>query len=215
LATALFVGSAGVLGFFAYFYAFVPKPTVFPILIFIGLEITAQSFQATKKSHYPAIVLACVPALAALAMLYVDKIFGDLTPQGFVDASTRAVVVSEASLRPETQAELATVRVLANGFILTSLLWASFLSAVIDHRLRRGAVYLAICGGLSLFGLIHSPLPGSPTFLPWTLSASLRETPLRFACGYLVSACLLWAWAQWVDRRRAGRSLNGTERPPC
>ena len=66
LATALFVGSAGVLGYFGYLYVVIPKVTVFPILIFIGLEIAAQSFHATPARHYPAVVLACVPALAQL-----------------------------------------------------------------------------------------------------------------------------------------------------
>src|SRR5438067_6179279 len=69
LATALFVGSAGVLGYFGYLYLIIPKVTVYPILIFIGLEIAAQSFHATPVRHYPAVVFACVPALAQLALI--------------------------------------------------------------------------------------------------------------------------------------------------
>ncbi|MCA9107213.1 MAG: hypothetical protein KDA83_17475, partial [Planctomycetales bacterium] len=53
LATALFVGLLGLSGGFAYLYILIPKPIVFPILIFIGLEITAQSFHATPQRHYP------------------------------------------------------------------------------------------------------------------------------------------------------------------
>ena len=62
LATALFVGSAGVLGYFGYLYLIIPKATVFPILIFVGLEITAQSFHATPRRHFSAIAVACIPA---------------------------------------------------------------------------------------------------------------------------------------------------------
>ncbi len=59
LATAIFVGSAGLLGFFGYMYLVIPKAAIFTILIFIGLEITAQSFQATprgimRRSLWPA-----------------------------------------------------------------------------------------------------------------------------------------------------------------
>ena len=36
---------------------------MFPILVFVGLEITAQSFQATPTRHYPALALAVLPAL--------------------------------------------------------------------------------------------------------------------------------------------------------
>ncbi|MDP7019798.1 MAG: permease, partial [Pirellulaceae bacterium] len=77
LATAIFVGSAGLFGYFGFMYLLIPKPTVFPILIFIGLEITAQSFHATPRRHYPAVALACIPALAYLALNFIDRIFGD------------------------------------------------------------------------------------------------------------------------------------------
>ena len=74
LATALFVGGAGVLGYFDWIFFLIPKPVVFPILIFVGLEITSQSFQATAPRHYPAVALACVPALAYLALITVNQV---------------------------------------------------------------------------------------------------------------------------------------------
>ena len=185
LATALFVGSAGIFGYFGYFYLFIPKATIFPILIFIGLEITAQSFQATPKRHYAAIALACVPAMAALVMIFVDKIFGEL---GFGQM---------AKLSESLQAELLTVRILSAGFIVTSLLWASTLASLIDHRLKLAAVFLTVAAACSLFGVMHSPLPGSPIGLPWDLPADVRELPYRFAGGYLVSAMIIGAWG-WL-----------------
>ncbi len=38
------------------------------ILVFVGLEITAQSFRATPERHFPAVALAILPALAYLAL---------------------------------------------------------------------------------------------------------------------------------------------------
>ena len=83
LATALFVGGAGVLGYFGFLYWAIPKPTVFPILVFIGLEITSQSFQATPKRHYPAVSIACIPALAALVLVFVGDLQGTYTGLSF------------------------------------------------------------------------------------------------------------------------------------
>jgi AGZA family xanthine/uracil permease-like MFS transporter len=194
LATALFVGSAGLLGYFAYFYMFIPKATIFPIMIFIGLEITAQSFQATPKKHYAAIALACVPAMAALVIIFVDKIFGEL---GFAKM---------AELSPLLQSELLTVRILSAGFIVTSRLWASTLASLIDRRLKLAAVFLTIAAACSLFGIMHSPLPGGPIALPWDLPTDLlerlpedlraaaREVPYRFAVGYLLAASIISIW---------------------
>ena len=191
LATALFVGGAGVLGYFGYLYVLIPKPTVFPILVFIGLEITAQSFLATPRRHYPAVVLAVVPALAALAMIYVDKLLGDGAVLG------AGITIDDFS--ESLQGEIMTMRLLANGFIVTSLLWASALAAMIDRRLQLAATFLAVAGACSLFGIIHSPLPGAAMFWPFSLDESLREIPIRFAVGYLAAAAILTAWHRWLQ----------------
>ncbi len=192
LATALFVGSAGLIGYFGYLYILIPKATVFPILMFVGLEITAQSFLATPKRHYAAVVLACVPALAALAMLYVDKILGD-------PAIVAAGVTADTLVNSSLQVEIQTLRILANGFIVTSLLWASAMAALIDQRLRKAAVYFGIAALLTLFGIIHSPLPGGPMFLPWgdTLTAEARHLMLSYAGGYAAVTALLLAWSAY------------------
>lgn len=180
LATALFVGSAGVLGYFGYLYLVIPKVTVYPILIFIGLEIAAQSFHATPVRHFPAVVLACVPALAQLALIFVEKF--------------PPTVLS--SLGPSSQAEIQTVRMLSSGFILTSLIWASALAAMIDRRLPRAAIFFLLAAFLTPFGVMHSPLPGSAMFLPWRLSGEFQALVLQYSLGYLLVAVLLFAWGQ-------------------
>jgi AGZA family xanthine/uracil permease-like MFS transporter len=194
LATALFVGGAGLLGYFGYLYVIIPKATVFPILVFIGLEITAQSFHATPRRHYAAVALACLPALAALALIDVDTILGEVAAKG----------IAVDQLSAELQVRVDTVRALANGFILTSLLWASALAAMIDRRLTTAAGYFTIAGVFAFFGVIHSPLPGSPMFLPWNLELHVRSTPLHFGGGYLAVAALLALWGGW-------RRITGAE----
>ena len=191
LATALFVGSAGVLGYFAYLYVIIPKVTVYPILIFIGLEITAQSFLATKRRHYPAVALACVPALAQLAIIYQDSILGDAAIRG-------AGITATTLANPALVSEIQTLRVLSNGFIVTSLLWSSALAALIDRRLWRGAMYFFVAAGCTLFGVIHSPEAGSPMFLPWKLSGSAVPVVTQYVSGYLVVGGLLLVWGLWL-----------------
>jgi len=192
LATALFVGSAGLIGYFGYLYVYIPKPTVFPILIFVGLEITAQSFYATPKRHYPAVALACVPALAALAMIYVDK----LVPLGANIVGT------------PMEGEVGTLRILANGFIVTSLLWSSGLAALIDRKLIWGAAFFLVAALCTAFGIIHSPAPGSPLFVPWETGditdkmqlflgfypSAHFQVVIPYVAGYLAVGILLIIW---------------------
>jgi AGZA family xanthine/uracil permease-like MFS transporter len=187
LATALFIGGAGVFGYFDWIFFLIPKVVVFPILVFVGLEITAQSFHATPVRHFPAVALACVPALAYLARLNLDQL-APTDPAGF------------AALTPQVQHWVATVTTIAGGggFILTSLLWATGVAKMIDGRARAAAVTLALAAVCALFGMIHSPLPSAPIALPGTVVAELEatgrghaaqyQTPYHWAAGYALAA---------------------------
>jgi AGZA family xanthine/uracil permease-like MFS transporter len=192
LATALFVGGAGLIGYFAYLYLVIPKAAVFTILIFVGLEITAQSFQATPRKHYAALVLACVPALAKLVMLFAANLLSQL-----------GKTIDELS--PPLVDQLQTMQVLASGFIVTSLLWGSALAALIDRRLRAASMFFAIGGLCSLFGVIHSPFPDERLVLPWRLAedlpaAAAGQTPVFMAASYLTVAAMLLIWGRSVEK---------------
>jgi len=193
LATALFVGGAGIFGYFDWIFYLVPKAVVFPILIFVGLEITAQSFHATPVRHYPAVALACVPALAYLALLALNQVLSQARPFGELTESTRHWIQ--------------TVTILSGGFIVTSLLWASTLSFLIDGKIRSAAITLVLAGAFAIFGVIHSPLPSGPIIAPNEAIRQLKEmgrfetakyqTPYHWAAAYWISSGILLAMGRW------------------
>jgi adenine/guanine/hypoxanthine permease len=191
LATALFVGAAGIFGYFDWIFFIIPKAVIFPILIFVGLEITAQSFHATPVRHYPAVAFACVPALAYLAVLAYNQLAPDLKPF--------------AALQPATQHWIETVTVLAGGggFIVTSLLWGTALAHMIDGRVQPLVGTLLLAAVFSWFGVIHSPLPSSPIMLPGSVikqlnsegraAVSAQQTPYHWSAAYALMAVTLAA----------------------
>jgi adenine/guanine/hypoxanthine permease len=192
LATALFVGAAGYFGLFAHLFDWLPRAAMFPILIYVGLEITGQSFRATPARHYPALALAALPALAYLITIPLNEVRKDeLSGHG-------AQVVQ-------------TLYCLANGFIVTSLLWGAALAALIDGHSRRAAAYVLVAGVLALFGVIHSPLRDAVIDLPDAViarleqlptadarSAALLQTPYHWAGAYALVAgfFLLLGWTR-------------------
>ena len=133
LATALFIGGVGCCGGFTLLFPWLPKAAMFPILVFVGLEITAQSFQATPTRHYPALALAMLPALAYLVVVELKATFGFLTP-----ATEDGVLLVQ------------TLRCLANGFLITGLLWAAALAMLLDGKPGRAAAFLALAGAVRL-----------------------------------------------------------------
>lgn len=181
LATALFIGGAGLIGYFGLLFMIIPKAAILPILIFIGIEITAQSFHATPRRHYAALAIACIPAIAKLVMIYLNQ-FSDA-----IDYSQ--VSVPDASRLNELWMHL---QVLAGGFIITSLIWASAMAMIIDRRFFQASLYFGIAGILTLFGIMHSPIPGDKMFLPWAIDQKFKPIVLEFAAAYLVMSSLMF-----------------------
>jgi AGZA family xanthine/uracil permease-like MFS transporter len=168
-----------------------PKGALFPILVFVGVEITAASFLVTPVRHHAAVALATLPALAAMALLCIKSIFGPMDPTSEMGLNT-----------------LQTLRCMANGFLLTSLLWATAMAMMIDGRLRAASVVLLIAALFSLVGVIHSPLPDERVAFPWQVLADVPpayanvityQTPWHWAIAYILSAALIWLLALGKD----------------
>jgi|688.fasta_scaffold03597_11 AGZA family xanthine/uracil permease-like MFS transporter len=199
LATALFIGVAGLTGSFAYLFQVIPEPAILPILVFIGLEITAQSFHATPQRHYPAVAIACVPALAALVTIQADEL-----------------VAAGATPGPELAAKLLTLRQLSGGFIVTSLVWAGMVAALVDRRLLQAAGWCLAAAGLALCGVIHSPFPDGRMFLPWSIgplpAGAAGRGPVEIAAAYAVLALLFAGWQVWLRGRARNSDVTGDTR---
>lgn len=193
-ATALVVGAVGVIGGFEYFYMFVPKAVVFPILVFIGLEITSQSFQATPQRHYPALVFACIPPLGFLAFLYAERLLDhsgiDLMAPVLAEAASGGTEAVKA-LPEELRESLLILLSLKNGFVLTSLLWASMLAMALDRRMYAAASFSFVASLATLFGFIHSPTKANSLFLPWAAPTSGNNSS-DAAASTASSASSLW-----------------------
>ncbi len=209
LATALLIGTAGLFGYFEWFNHYLPIPVVLPILVFVGLEITAQSFSATPRRHYPAVAFGCIPALAFLALSLPNQLFGD--------PAMIAAEISPGSLSDvRLQERLVTLTMLSNSFILTSLLWAWVLASIIDRKLTTAAGVLCLTAGLTLFGVIHSPLAENRLFLPygpsewggWVLDTKHRGDVWEYAAGYVAAAGLLSLWGLVVPLRQLAADIH-------
>jgi AGZA family xanthine/uracil permease-like MFS transporter len=175
LATALFIGLGGFIGYLSFFVTLIPEAAVASILIFIGIEICAQAFQASPDRHAPAVALSFLPVIASLLVIHLGSVLSN-------------VGADATRLTGETAATYKSLHLLSGGFIFSALLWGGALALIIDGLLVRAALFLSTGALASLFGVIHSPLPGGEMFLPWRLE---DRTPLSLCAGYLVFALVL------------------------
>lgn len=190
LATGLFIGLGGALGFVSSIVYLLPEAAVAPILIFVGLEIIAQTFVACPEGHYPAVGLALLPSVADLVLIQWSKLLAGLQAFGKLPA--------------QLAAEFSVVLALGNGFILTAMLWGAMGAHLADRRLLRAAAFTGVCALFSLFGVIHSVDPSGGLYLPWQLDADL---PFRIAAGYAALGLLLIVfWATGPKDRVGGEA---------
>jgi adenine/guanine/hypoxanthine permease len=187
LATGLVIGLGAVTGVLALLVTALPEAAVAPILIFIGLEITAQAFAASPPRHGPAVALTFVPAAAALVVIEAGGIVGAL-------GKRPSDLAGDAALGWQT------LSMLGNGFILTAVIWGWALVSVIDRRFGVAAALLALASLATLCGLIHSPLPNGALFWPWA-PPTRATSALAGAYGVATALCWLAALRESVSSR--------------
>ncbi len=179
LATGCVIGLGAALGVLSPLVAALPEAAVAPILLFIGLEITAQAFLASPPRHGAAVALAFVPVAAAVVLIQGG---------GLLSALGRGA----ADLAGEAAAAWQAVLVLGNGFILTAVVWGWVLVAIIEGRLRVAAALLAAASLATLTGVMHSPRPDGALFPPWSPPAPITSQ-LAGAYGVAAAICGLAA----------------------
>ena len=178
LLTGVFLGVGGVLGYLSNLVELAPLAVLAPILIYVAMQITMQAFEATPVRHFPAVVIAFFPALARMLAI-------KLGDPGIVPAAQFEELYTHAE---QGLPEMAVIVILGNGFIITSMVWASLVAALIDQQPRRAAAVALLGALLTLFGVVHSVVPDGTIYLPWQLAASAQRLVYPFVGAYVALA---------------------------
>ena len=177
--TGLFIGAGGMLGYVSNLIEIIPIAVLAPVMVFVSMGITVQSFQAVPARHAAAVAFCFFPSIARMLTIELSK------PE-FIPGER----LSQLML-PAAHSSLPAIVVLGNGFIVTATLWGAFVVETIDKRLRAAAAYLAAAAFLSLFGIIHSVRLDGSSYLFWELRGPERALALQLSLAYLTLAAAL------------------------
>ena len=148
LASGVFIALLCFLGLFGLLSTLLPLPAIVPILLYIGLLIGAQAFQAVPRIHAAAVVIAILPNMAAWAA-------------GLIDNSLAAAGTTAAEVGSEALGNAGVVydglNTLGQGAVLAGLVLGAVLTFVIDKRFVAAAIAAGVGAVLSFVGLIHAP----------------------------------------------------------
>ncbi|MEE9294087.1 MAG: NCS2 family permease [Phycisphaerae bacterium] len=163
----------------------VPLEAGIAIVLWIGLVITAQAFQATPRQHAPAVAIGLFPAIAAwgATVMWGTFVAAQLVPVPLVSGVAR----DPAEQFPPEQRLLAPagpattmqdllesdypdagrgtmvsgflvhgLNVMERGYIFTCMVLAAMSASLIDGKLRTAAMWALIGAALAALGLTHS-----------------------------------------------------------
>ncbi|WP_218280242.1 hypothetical protein [Verrucomicrobium spinosum] len=160
---------------------FVPLEVTLGILLWIGLVITAQAFQASPSHHAVAVAAGLAPSLAAWLLVQVQETLR-------VAGKTLYETVDQFGSALHIRGVIA----LSQGFIVTSIIYAAVIVFVIDRKYRQAAAWMLAAAVLSAIGLMHAYklTPGGvENNFGWFAAP-------EFAIVYAVVAGLLWLLAR-------------------
>jgi AGZA family xanthine/uracil permease-like MFS transporter len=148
LASGVVVGILCFAGFFGVLGALLPMPAIVPILLYIGLLIGAQAFQAVPRLHAVAVVAALLPNLAQWA--------SGLIENSLVAAKTTASAVGNDAFN-NAGVVYDGLRTLGEGAVLVGLVLGTMVTFLLDKKFLHAAIASAVGAALSYIGLIHAP----------------------------------------------------------
>jgi AGZA family xanthine/uracil permease-like MFS transporter len=125
----------------------VPIEAMLGILLWIGVIITAQAFEAIDKRHCLAVAVGLIPAFAAWGL---DMLVNPLLLVGKVSLAEAIDPMAEQGMY------LHGMIALSQGFIVTSMVLAAALAFVIDRAFLKAAAWTFAAAVLSGIGLIHA-----------------------------------------------------------
>ena len=149
----LFITIVCVTGTLAHIAWAVPIDAGMAIVLWIGIVISAQAFQATPRAHAPAVVMGLLPGVAAWGALMAKnglRAAGVGTPDGppFSESLIEAFQGSDTWIHGAFALE--------QGFIFSAMILAAATTFIIERHFRTAALWFFAAAALSLVGLMHS-----------------------------------------------------------
>ncbi|MEO1995406.1 MAG: NCS2 family permease [Planctomycetaceae bacterium] len=164
----------------------VPIESGIAIVLWIGIVITAQAFQATPNRHAPAVAMGLFPAIAA---------WGTTVMMGAFIASGGKTI--QQLLTTDLSAQVGGflihgMVVMERGYIFTCMILAAVSAFLIDRRFFAASAW-SLAGGLfSIMGLTHAyQVSGNDVDYLFRFALSATNTSLKLpangiAIGYLL-----------------------------
>jgi AGZA family xanthine/uracil permease-like MFS transporter len=157
---------ASTFGLMAFLANLVPLAVTAPILIYIAMTLISESAAAVPRAHAMAIAIAMMPHVSELltvkwnSMLQALRDFGAEKLPATLDAPEFVAQMSQQGARVLGQ------EALAQGSIITGMIWGGFTALIIDGKLQNAGYFCLVAAAMSSVGILHAPALQAPALTP-------------------------------------------------
>ena len=207
----------------------IPMEAGMAIVMWIGIVIAAQSYEAVPKEHYPAVAIGMFPAVAMMAIFLVPQI---LQGTGATNGILPMIVKHNQGLdaiRTDTWWPVGVYALAGanSGFVITCIIISAISAALIDRQFKAAGVWCIVGVVMTLLGFQHAYRiePGQFSLSPKELlvwqrtEGFFKNTALyldvdpktylhrgyRIAAGYAAAALMMFFI---YGRRQRGRGFE-------
>ncbi len=157
---------ASVFGLMAFLSNLVPLAATAPILVYIAMTLVSESAAAVPRIHGMAIAVAMMPHVSELLTV---KWASMLQALGSFGGDKLPAAVNDPAFVAEMAQQGARVlghESLAQGSIITGMIWGGFTALIIDGKFKNAAYFCFAAAAMSSVGILHAPALQMPSFAP-------------------------------------------------
>ena len=142
-------------GLMAFLNNLVPLAAAAPILVYVAISLISDSAKNCESEKMMAIAIAMMPHVSNFAIVKWGSLMNALRSTGvenlpgLTDEATVTAMLQEG-------AHVLGHQALAQGAIITGLMWGSMVSYVIDGKFRQAGWFAIVAGCLASVGILHS-----------------------------------------------------------
>ncbi len=137
----------------------IPMEAGIAIVLWIGIVITAQSYEATPTKHYSAVAIGFFPAVAALAVLFLPDV---LSAAGAAEGGIYPIIRDHLDALAENRTDnwwpvgIYALAGANSSFVITCVIISALSAKLIDRDFKAAAVWAGISCVLTVVGLQHA-----------------------------------------------------------
>ena len=134
-------------GFMSIITAAVPLEAGYPIMLWIGVVITAQAFQTTPREHAPAVAFGLMPAISAWGLNLLRQ---------YINNEGKYSTEQVNKLISDTLPHLKGIIVFSEGALLSAMFLTAVSVYMIENKFLKSFLWTIPLMVMSYFGFIHS-----------------------------------------------------------